>query len=45
MKKNVYQIGRKNVYTIKRIDEKLGQNYYYIEGFDRSYLRFELLKV
>ena len=34
-----------NIYTIERIDKKLGQNYYYIESFDRSYLRFELLKV
>ena len=34
-----------NVYTIEKIDEKLGQKYYYVEGFDRAYLRFELLKV
>ena len=34
-----------NVYTIERIDEKLGQKYYYVEGNDRAYLRFELLKV
>ena len=34
-----------NVYTIERIDEKLGQKYYYVEGIDRAYLRFELLKV
>ena len=35
-----------NIYTIERIDKKLGQNYYYIEGFNnRSFLRFELLKL
>ena len=34
-----------HVYTIERIDEKLGQKYYYVEGHDRAYLRFELLKV
>ena len=34
-----------NVYTIERIDEKLGQKYYYVEGINRAYLRFELLKV
>ena len=34
-----------NVYTIEKIDEKLGQKYYYVEGIDRAYLRFELLKV
>ena len=33
-----------NVYTIERIDEKLGQKYYYVGGNDRAYLRFELLK-
>ena len=33
-----------NVYTIERIDEKLGQKYYYVEGINRAYLRFELLK-
>ena len=34
-----------NVYAIERIDENLGQKYYYVEGFDRAYLRFELLSV
>ena len=34
-----------NVYTIERIDEKMGQKYYYVEGIDRAYLRFELLKM
>ena len=34
-----------NVYTIEKIDEKLGQKYYYVEGNDRAYLRFELLKL
>ena len=35
----------KNVYTIERIEKKLSQRYYYVEGMDRPYLRFELLKV
>ena len=35
----------KNIYTGERIDEKLGQKYYFVEGMDRAYLRFELLKV
>ena len=35
----------KNVYTIERIEKKLGQNHYYVEGMDRPDLRFELLKV
>ena len=31
---------------VKRIDKKLGQNYYYLENDDkRGYLRHELLKV
>ena len=34
-----------NVDTIERIDEKLGQKYYYVSGNDRAYLRKELLKV
>ena len=34
-----------NVYTIEKIDEKLGQKYYYVEGNNRAYLRFELLKI
>ena len=33
-----------NVYTIERIDEKMGQKYFYVEGIDRAYLRFERLK-
>ena len=33
------------VYTIEKIDEKLGQKYYYVEGNNRTYLRFELLNV
>ena len=36
---------RQNVHTIERIDEKLGQQHYYVESIDRAYLRFELLKV
>ena len=35
----------KNVYTVERIEKKLSQSYYYAEGMDRAYLRFELLKV
>ena len=35
----------KNIYTVERIDEKLGQKYYFVNGMDRAYLRFELLKV
>ena len=34
-----------NIYTIEKVENKLGQNYYYVEGNDRQYLRFELLKV
>ena len=34
-----------NRYTIERIDKKLGQQYFYVEGNDRAYLRHELLKV
>ena len=35
----------KDVYTIQRIERKLSQSYYYVEGQTRPYLRFELLKV
>ena len=35
----------KNVYTIERMDEKLGQTYYFANGMERAYLRFELLKM
>ena len=31
--------------TVKRIDKKLGQNYYYLDDDKRGYLRHELLKV
>ena len=34
-----------NIYTIEKVENKLSQNYYYVEGNDRQYLRFELLKV
>ena len=34
-----------NIYTIKNIENKLGQNYYRVEGNTRQYLRFELLEV
>ena len=34
-----------NIYTIEKVENKLGQNYYYVESSDRQYLRFELLKV
>ena len=35
----------KYVCTIENIENKLGQNYYRVEGNSRQYLRFELLKV
>ena len=35
----------KNVFTAEKVDKKLGQSYYFVEGVDRAYLRFELLKV
>ena len=35
----------KNVYTIERIEKKFSQSFYYVEGMERPYLRFELLKV
>ena len=34
-----------NRYTVEKIEKRFGQHYYYVEGVDRSYLRFELLKV
>ena len=34
-----------NMYTIENIENKLGQNYYRVEGNSRQYLRIELLKV
>ena len=34
-----------NAYAIERIDAKLEQGYYFVEGVDQAYLRFELLKV
>ena len=34
-----------NIYTIENIENKVGQNYYRVEGNERQYLRFELLKV
>ena len=34
-----------NMYTIENIENKLGQNYYRVEGNSSQYLRFELLKV
>ena len=34
-----------NIYTIENIENKLGQKYYRVEGVDRQYLRFELLKL
>ena len=34
-----------NMYTIETIEFKLGQNYYRVEGNNRQYLRFQLLKV
>ena len=34
-----------NIYTIGNVENKLGQNYCRVEGNNRQYLRFELLKV
>ena len=35
----------KTSYTIERFQKKLGQNYYYIENYNKPFLRNELLKV
>ena len=35
----------KETFKVKRIEEKLGQTYYYLEGRARPNLRYELLKV
>jgi hypothetical protein len=35
----------KEIYKVIDISESLGQLYYKVEGVERSYLRFELLKV
>ena len=35
----------KQTYKIAKIEKKLGQEYYYIENYDRAFLRHELLKV
>ena len=35
----------KTTYTIDRVEKKLGQNYYYIENYNKPFLRNELLKV
>ena len=35
----------KEIYKVVDISESLGQSYYKVEGVERSYLRFELLKV
>ena len=35
----------KELYKVIDISESLGQLYYKVEGVERSYLRFELLKV
>ena len=34
-----------NIYTIENVENKLGQNYYRVEGSNRQYLRVEFLKV
>ena len=34
-----------NIFTIESIENKLGQHYYRVEGNNRQYLRFELLKL
>ena len=35
----------KETYTVERIEKKLGQSYFYLEGLTRGYLRNEILKV
>ena len=35
----------KETFIVKRIEDKLGQKYYYLEGRDKPNLRHELLKV
>ena len=35
----------KEIFTVVRIEKKLGQEYYFVEGRDRGLLRHELLKV
>ena len=35
----------KETYTVERIEKKLGQSYFYLNGLSRGYLRNELLKV
>lgn len=35
----------KEVFTVSKIERKMGQNYNYLEGRDRGYMRHELLKV
>ena len=34
-----------NIYTIEKLENKLGQDYCTVEGIDRQYLRFELLNL
>ena len=35
----------KEIFTVKKNEEKLNQTYYYLENRDRGYLRHELLKI
>ena len=35
----------KETYTVERIEKKLGQSCFYLEGLTRGYLRNEILKV
>ncbi len=35
----------KEIFRVERIQKKLGQEYYVVEGRDRGLLRHELLKV
>ena len=35
----------KETYTVERIEKKLGQSYFYLNGLSRGYLRNELLKI
>ena len=35
----------KETYTVERIEKKLGQSYFHLNGLSRGYLRNEILKV
>ena len=35
----------KEIFKVEKIEKRLGQNYYYLEGRNRPVLRHEILKV